>query len=196
MLSSATSLVLFGSGAQAKYHALVLCALVPTIRTVTIVARRQTERLLSLIDDLQTSLSPSATSKETPTRSVRSLIAPSTEDLADLISNADIICTMTSSTTPLFSGPVKPNTAIVLIGSYKPTMHEIPGSILAQGMTDGRKLVVDSREACLREAGELIDAQVREEDVVELGQVLSGASIGGGPDGGVYIFKSVSSESR
>ncbi|KAJ9110488.1 hypothetical protein QFC19_001614 [Naganishia cerealis] len=88
-------------------------------------------------------------------------------------------------------GAVKDNTAIILIGSYKPTMHEIPGSVVAQGMTGGRKLVVDSREACLREAGELIDAHVAEDDVVELGDVLSGASVGGEGEGGVYIFKSV-----
>ncbi|KAJ9097276.1 hypothetical protein QFC21_004945 [Naganishia friedmannii] len=191
---SATSLVLFGSGAQAKYHALVLCALVPTIRTVTIVARRQTERLSSLVEDLRSSLASAETSEVTSAstaRSVQSVIAPSSGDLANLISTADIICTMTSSTTPLFPGPVKANTAIVLIGSYKPTMHEISGSVLAQGMANGRKLIVDSREACLCEAGELIDAQVREEDVLELGQVLSGGSIGGQEEGGVFIFKSV-----
>jgi hypothetical protein len=71
-------------------------------------------------------------------------------------------------------------------------MHEIPSSVLAKGMVDGQKLVVDSREACLREAGELIDAQVKEEDVVELGQVLSGGTIGQEEKGGVFIFKSVS----
>jgi ornithine cyclodeaminase/alanine dehydrogenase-like protein (mu-crystallin family) len=141
---------------------------------------------------MQASLGSPETSASTPTRSVRSIIAPSPDELATLISTADIICTMTSSTTPLFSGPVKPNTAIILIGSYKPVMHEIPSSVLAKGMVDGQKLVVDSREACLREAGELIDAQVKEEDVVELGQVLSGGTIGQEEKGGVFIFKSVS----
>jgi ornithine cyclodeaminase/alanine dehydrogenase-like protein (mu-crystallin family) len=45
---------------------------------------------------------------------------------------------------------------------------------------------VDSREACLREAGELIDAQVKGGDVCELRQVLSGGAIGHEKEGGVF----------
>jgi hypothetical protein len=75
--TSATSLVLFGSGEQAKYHTLVLCALVLTIRRATIVPRRDTEWLSSLVEELQASLGSSTNSTSTSNCSGRSIIAAS-----------------------------------------------------------------------------------------------------------------------
>lgn len=177
--STATSLVLFGSGAQARYHARVLIATVPTLHTITIVARRVTERLHALVRELQDEA-----------HDVRYVVDQSAVER--VVQTADIICTMTSSTVPLFHSPVKPSCAIILIGSYKPHMREITPEVLAQGREAGRRVVVDSREACLREAGELIDGRMGEGDVVELGEVLAGASMGGEPGREVYVFKSVS----
>jgi ornithine cyclodeaminase/alanine dehydrogenase-like protein (mu-crystallin family) len=186
--SSATSLVLFGSGAQAKYHAQVLAATVPTLRKITIVARRETERLQTLVRELQQALDAKQSGYE-----VRSIVdTPESEQVGAAVANADIICTMTSSTAPLFQSPVKSSCALVLIGSYKPHMREISSQVLAQAREGGRKVVVDSREACLKEAGELIEAGMGGEDVVELGEVLNGASMGGNSGKGAYLFKSVS----
>lgn len=186
--STAISLVLFGSGAQAKYHAHVLTKTVPTLRKITIVARRETGRLHALVKELQEALDGENAGYE-----VRSVIGtPESGRIAAAVSDADIICTMTSSTVPLFHSAVKPSCALILIGSYKPHMREISQDVLAQAREGGRKVVVDSREACLKEAGELIEAGMGEEDVVELGETLNGGTVGGEKGKGAYLFKSVS----
>lgn len=186
--STATSLVLFGSGAQAKYHAQVLVRTVPSLCKITIVARRETDRLQALVKELQETLNAQQSGYD-----IRSVIdSAESAQVTATVADADIICTMTSSPVPLFHSPVKPSCALILIGSYKPHMREISQEVLAQARLGGRKVVVDSREACLKEAGELIGAGMGEEDVVELGEVLSGASIRGDSGRGAYLFKSVS----
>jgi ornithine cyclodeaminase len=60
----------------------------------------------------------------------------------------------------------------------------------------GGVIVVDSKEACLKEAGELIRAGLGSDDLVELGAVLGpdGEDLRSrvGSTGDVTIFKSVS----
>ena len=53
--------------------------------------------------------------------------------------------TATSSTVPLFpSSFVAPGTHLCLIGSYKPSMHEVDSDLVRRA----GKVVVDSKEAC------------------------------------------------
>jgi ornithine cyclodeaminase/alanine dehydrogenase-like protein (mu-crystallin family) len=127
----------------------------------------------------------------------------------DEVRAAEVIVTATPSTIPLFPAEAmdtpspshidlpKPKT-IILIGSYKPHMLEIPPSIITDLLAAGGKVTVDSREACLAEAGELQGLQGG--DVVELGELLG--SEGDGMEGEgrlnsvrsgrVRVFKSVS----
>lgn len=166
----------------------MLTATVPTLRIITVIARRETERLQTLVKELQETLDG-----EGPGYEVRSVVdTPESDQVTAAVSDADIICTMTSSTVPLFHSAVKPSSALILIGSYKPHMREVSQEVLAQAREGGRKVVVDSREACLKEAGELIEAGMGEQDVVELGEVLNGSTIGGENGKGAYLFKSVS----
>lgn len=59
--------------------------------------------------------------------------------------DASIVVTATSSTVPLFpSSFVSPGTHLCLIGSYKPTMHEIDSELVLRA----GKVIVDSKEAC------------------------------------------------
>jgi len=75
------------------------------------------------------------------------------EDLG-LLKNVDIICTATPSTSPLFGDhQIKDGTHINSVGAYKPTMIEVPYETVARA-----KVIVDSRESCLCEAGDLIQA--------------------------------------
>jgi ornithine cyclodeaminase/alanine dehydrogenase-like protein (mu-crystallin family) len=118
-------------------------------------------------------------------------------EVEQAVHNADIICSATSSTEPLFSSDwVKSGTHLNLIGSYKPTMHEIETDLVRRA----HKVVVDSAEACLIEAGELIKAGLKEDDLAELGTICGGGAehrkaceelrqVTGGKD--VTIFKSV-----
>ena len=67
------------------------------------------------------------------------------------ISEADIICTATTSKTPVFDDQdVKAGAHISAIGSYSPDMQEIPSETVARA-----RVVVDSRSATLEETGDL-----------------------------------------
>jgi len=99
--------------------------------------------------------------------------------------STDIIVCATSSTSPLFpSSWVKDGTHVILIGSYTPTMQEVDKPLILRAL--GRRspttdtdeltsiptLLVDSREACSHEAGELINAAIKPEQVTEIGELV------------------------
>ena len=66
--------------------------------------------------------------------------------------DADIICTATTSLTPVFDGRLlKPGAHVNAIGSFLPTMQEIDSITLQRA-----RIFVDSREAVLAEAGDFI----------------------------------------
>jgi ornithine cyclodeaminase/alanine dehydrogenase-like protein (mu-crystallin family) len=72
-------------------------------------------------------------------------------DAPDL-KRADIICTCTTNTEPLFAlDELKPSAHINAMGAYRPTTREIGSDVVA-----GSVLVVDSYESALAEAGELV----------------------------------------
>jgi ornithine cyclodeaminase len=112
-------------------------------------------------------------------------------DMPNLLGQADIIITCTPSTEPLFDGNlVKAGAHLALIGSYKPHMREVDDRLIERAGV----VLVDSKEACGTEAGELIRANVTDEGMVELGQTLVdkeqvGRVVSGGD---VTLFKSVS----
>ena len=105
---------------------------------------------------------------------------------------ADIICTATPSTKPLFlRQDIKDGVHINAIGSFKPLMREIPSEAIISA-----KVVVDSRSACKKEAGDLIMAANEKEwsfDNIysEIGQISNGKISGRSNDNEVTIFKSV-----
>lgn len=101
-----------------------------------------------------------------------------------------IFCT-TPSTEPLFPPEYLTSTEgrkkgryIAAIGSYAPHMIEIHTDIIKQAVAPSHKhhhhkhakqggaIVVDSVEACLKEAGELIQAGLGGREVVELGELV------------------------
>jgi ornithine cyclodeaminase/alanine dehydrogenase-like protein (mu-crystallin family) len=75
-------------------------------------------------------------------------------DDINFLKSVDIICTATPSTSPLFSDNlIKDGIHINSVGSYKPQMIEIPNETVGRA-----KVIVDNIEACLREAGDIIQA--------------------------------------
>jgi ornithine cyclodeaminase len=95
---------------------------------------------------------------------------------------------MTSSTAPLFAAEdVKPGVHVVLIGSYKPHMREVEDALLSRVGA----VLVDSREACAHEAGEL--QNIDPAQLVELGELVNGDSeaLDRAKSGEVTLFKSV-----
>lgn len=175
-----TSLALFGSGAQAEAHARMFLGLYPSITKCSVVNRRQTERASNLVDEL---------AKAFPKVEVRLGIGSDDSfDLSDAVKDADIICTMTSSTEPLFaSKDVKHGAHICMIGSYKKHMREVEDDLVKRAGI----VLVDSKEACEAEAGELQD--LKGDQMIEIGDVVMEKSKAGNikEAGNVTMFKSV-----
>ena len=103
----------------------------------------------------------------------------------DAVHNADIIITATTSTTPLFDGnDLKPGTHITAVGAFASNMQEFDKTTAARA-----RIIVDSREACLAEAGDII--RTRAHIDAELGEIINGKSPGRQNLKEITLFKSV-----
>lgn len=105
---------------------------------------------------------------------------------------ADIICTATTSSTPVFEdADLRPGAHINAVGAYTPEMREIPAKTIQRA-----KIFIDHRESSLSEAGDLIipldQGLISKEDIyAELGEVVAGLKPGRQTDGEITLFKSV-----
>jgi ornithine cyclodeaminase/alanine dehydrogenase-like protein (mu-crystallin family) len=169
-------LALFGAGAQALPQALAVCAVRPIERIWLVNRSRERAQLLAarmrgagLTLDLR--------------------IAPSVEQA---LAEADIVCTATSAATPLFAdAALRPGTHINGVGSYQPSMAEVPAATVARA-----RVVVDQTAAAWAEAGDLIQARdaglITPDHVLgELGAVAAGRLSGRTSPDEVTFFKSV-----
>lgn len=109
----------------------------------------------------------------------------------DEILQADIICTATSSPIPVFDGSkVKPGTHINGIGSHTPDARELDTTIIQRSI-----LVGDSRDACFKEAGDII-IPLREGAIdeskfhAEIGEIVAGSKPGRTDADAITVFKS------
>ncbi|MDJ0795585.1 MAG: hypothetical protein QNJ51_01910 [Calothrix sp. MO_167.B12] len=101
------------------------------------------------------------------------------------IINADIVITATNSTTPLFDGnDLKPGTHITAVGAFTPQMRELDDITVQRA-----RIVVDSRTACLAEAGDIIIPQAKIDG--ELGEIINGVKSGRHSQEEITCFKSV-----
>ncbi|MFN8387828.1 MAG: hypothetical protein U0V48_13020 [Anaerolineales bacterium] len=110
----------------------------------------------------------------------------------EAIQNADIICTATGSTQPVFEDKdVKAGTHISAIGAYTPEMQELPIETIARS-----RIVVDSRATVMEEAGDIVKAMkaglINEANIhAELGEIVLGLKSGRQSDDEITFFKSV-----
>ena len=113
------------------------------------------------------------------------------EDTA-VLKEADIICTATNSTSPLFrKEDLKKGVHINAIGSFQPHMQELDPYLIRDA-----KVYVDQTEPCLKESGDLIkplqEGIISENHIVgEIGNFLLGKISGRQSDDEITIFKSV-----
>ncbi len=113
-------------------------------------------------------------------------------DADSAVQGADVVCTATTSFTPVFSASALSSGCHVnAVGSFRPDMQEIPTETVRQA-----RLVVDQREAVLAEAGDVIiplqQGAIDESHIhAELGAIASGQATGREDARQITLFKSV-----
>ncbi|KAF5327897.1 hypothetical protein D9619_004856 [Psilocybe cf. subviscida] len=179
------NIVAFGAGQQIEAHIDMHLRHLATLSRCTIVNRTINARATALVERLRAKHgSRAAEFSLIPSTSGSARNTTTREGVEDAVRAADIIVCATSSTEPLFpSAWVRNGTHVILIGSYKPIMHEIDTALVRRALPTSTPsshetsrripiLLVDSREDCLKEAGELITAGTRSDHVTEIGELL------------------------
>jgi alanine dehydrogenase len=111
---------------------------------------------------------------------------------AEAVRQADVICTATTATNPVFDdADVRPGTHINAVGAYTPHMQEIPIETVLRA-----KVVIDHHESSLAEAGDLIiplqQGRMTEAHIyAELGEISAGVKPGRTSEEEITLFKSV-----
>jgi len=114
------------------------------------------------------------------------------DDPKEAVVNCDIVSATTSSPTPVFEGKwLEDGTHVNAIGSHAPAVQELDSDTVARA-----KVVVDSREAVLAEAGDLIvpikEGRISEDHIyAELGELITGAKQARSSRSEITLFKSV-----
>lgn len=164
---------IFGAGVQAQMQLAAICE----VRDISkaIIYDISDEAVNKFIDDLSSKLN----------------IEIFRVKNADEVLQADIICTATSSPTPIFDGTkVKLGTHINGIGSHTPNARELDTEIVKRS-----KFIGDSKEACLKEAGDFIiplnDGDIDESHFyADLGEIVARDKKVGMNNSEITIFKS------
>lgn len=113
-------------------------------------------------------------------------------DDRSVLREADIICTTTTATEPLFGlEEITRGVHINAIGTHRPEDAEVGGDVVAES-----KLVVDQVEACLKEAGDILrpikDGLISRDHIhAEIGEVAAGLKPGREEADEITLFKSV-----
>ena len=161
---------LFGAGVQARAQLQAVMA-VRNITSVNLISRTQASA-----QQLATEISEWRDAQEV------NIVSTSQE----VVEDADIVICATTSATPLFDGnALKPGTHITAVGTFVPEKREVDTTTIRRA----HRIVVDSREACLEEAGDLIipNAQID----AEIGEIVNGDKPGRESDDEITFFKSV-----
>ena len=161
---------LFGAGVQARAQLQAVMA-VREITRVNLISRTQAsaEQLAAEISEWRDA--PVVNLVSTPQA---------------VVEDADIVLCATTSATPLFDGnALQPGTHITAVGTFVPEKREVDTTTIRRS----HRIVVDSREACLEEAGDLIIPNA--EIDAEIGEIVNGEKQGRQSDDEITFFKSV-----
>ncbi|KAJ9633584.1 hypothetical protein H2204_006790 [Knufia peltigerae] len=184
-----TRIVVFGAGKQALWHIRLALALRGDEIEHIAIVNRSAARGESLLSQVRSE------NEQRWRSSVEMLCVSSTrpdyeQKLESLMATADVVFCTTPSTKPLFPARyLKVQQAsstgcyISSIGSWQPDMMELDPQLLQHGLDlsrgqhplgdEGGAILVDDREESLRSSGEIINSQLRAEQLVEVGEVLS-----------------------
>jgi alanine dehydrogenase len=107
-----------------------------------------------------------------------------TASAEEAVRGADVVVTATTSSTPVLSGEwLSPGTHINALGAPRPNWRELDDEVLRHS-----RIYVDSREAAMKESGDVIAAG---EIFAEVGEVVSGAKPARQSAEEVTLFKSL-----
>jgi thiomorpholine-carboxylate dehydrogenase len=108
--------------------------------------------------------------------------AVSTPTPEQAVADADVVLTLTSASEPILSGRwLKPTALVCAVGACTPSKRELDDDAMRGAV------VVDSRDAASREAGDIVIAGAA--IAAEIGELLNGASLP--PSEYPTVFKSV-----
>lgn len=173
--ADASTVLLFGAGALGPAQLAAVCAVRP-IKQAFVITRsgdKDAEFCKKMAQDLGIDVQP--------TRNPQSAIR-----------NAHIICTATTSSTPLFDGAwLQPGTHINGVGSYTSKMREVDSTTIRRA-----RVFVDRMQAAQNEAGDVLIPITHGEITLdhvqgELGQVVNGTIAGRTSPDDITFFKSV-----
>jgi ornithine cyclodeaminase/alanine dehydrogenase-like protein (mu-crystallin family) len=163
-------LVIFGTGIQARGHAVAMTCIRPISRVY--IVGRQREAASALAAELRQ----------------QGLDARAGEPGS--VAGADIVCTCTTSADPVFDGHLlSPSAHVTAVGSFQPGTREVDDYTAAHSA-----IVVESRASALAEAGDILiplAAGVIDQNaiVADLSELASGTAAV--DPGGLTLFKSV-----
>lgn len=171
----AGDLAILGAGTQARTH-LEAMAVVRTLRRVRVYDKT--------VDNAHAFVEWARAQHDVSVEGVPSA--------REAVAGADIICTVTTSSTPVLQGEwIAPGAHINAVGAFSPSTRELDTAAVVRS-----RLFVDRRESTLAEAGEfcipksegaITDAHIQG----ELGDVLLGRIEGRRSDTEITLFKSL-----
>ncbi len=167
--ADARTVALFGAGAQARSQLQAACT-VRAIKRVYLVEPNDTaaQRLIELAGAWKAG--PEIIREADPNAAVV---------------RADIVLAATTTRTPLFDGnALRPGTHVTGVGSFTPEMQEIDAVTVSRA-----RVVVDSRDACRAETGDIIAADAVID--AEIGEIVNGKKPGRKNEQEITFFKSV-----
>jgi ornithine cyclodeaminase/alanine dehydrogenase-like protein (mu-crystallin family) len=174
-LADASVGAIIGAGAQAEWQMRAVLAARP-IRRFLVHARSSDAR-----EAFARRMSAELGVEVEPTRSAEQAVRP-----------ADVVCCATTSSTPVFEAAwLREGAHVNGVGAYRLGMIELPPELFARASL----VAVDSREAAMAEAGDLVEAigrgLVREDALIAIGSVDPGWVVAERPPDVITAFKSV-----
>ena len=168
-------LALLGYGEQAQTHARAISK-IRDLESI-VVWGRSPERALAFAQKMQAELSIPVTA------------AP---DVRTAVSEADIVCTVTSAAEPILKGAwVRRGAHLNLVGSSHAGPSEVDNDLIVRS-----RFIADSREGVLNQGAEFLRAKkaglIGDDHIVgEIGQVLAGEIAGRRSPGEITVYKSL-----
>jgi len=170
----AHTVTIIGAGVQGRTQLEAVCA-VRSIKTVHVISRSR-ESAEKFAKEMSEKLG------------IEILVS----DLETALPASQVICTATTSSTPVFQDDmIVPGTHINGVGSYRPDMCEVPADTVKRS-----RVFVDHKEGCWAEAGDLIQPNAagvisKSHIVAELGEIVPGKKTGRQAPKEITFFKSV-----